>query len=191
MNRFQWLAVATALGNLVLMLTFPPYDYISMQRGAIPSFDGFYFVFGSHAQRVVNANFLTLEIIVVTVNAAIAWLLLRTPGNAAQRRMSGNYRQRMVLGLVAVNLVLMLLFPPFENIAAMTKAALPTFEGFHFVFGDNSQRHLVAPILYIEVFLALANGALLWLLLKDKTADEIAAERFQAMARNVRGAKKT
>jgi hypothetical protein len=69
------------------------------------------------------------------------------------------------------------LFPPFENFAAITKAALPTFEGFHFIFGDNPMRQIVTSILYIEVALILVNGALLWLLFRDKTTDEIAAEQ--------------
>ena len=63
-----------------------------------------------------------------------------------------------VLGLVAVNLVLILLFPPFEYFSAITKAALPTFEGFYFLFGDNSQRQLITAILYIEVALVVING---------------------------------
>jgi hypothetical protein len=55
--------------------------------------------------------------------------------------------------LTAVNLVLVLLFPPFEFFSAISKAALPTFEGLLFPV----RRQLPAPtgdaILYIEVAL--------------------------------------
>jgi hypothetical protein len=90
------------------------------------------------------------------------------------------------LTLIAVNLIVVLLFPPFENYLSITRAALPTFEGFHFIFGDNSQRQLVSPILYIEVALVLINGGLFWLLFKDKGREEISAEQMQALAKRVR-----
>jgi hypothetical protein len=101
-------------------------------------------------------------------------------------RVGGNRQQRCILTLIAVNLIVVLLFPPFENYLSITRAALPTFEGFHFIFGDNSQRQLVSPILYIEVALVLINGGLFWLLFKDKGREEISAEQMQALAKRVR-----
>ena len=44
MKRQQQIALLAAAINLVLVLLFPPYDYMSMQRGNIPTFDGFYFL---------------------------------------------------------------------------------------------------------------------------------------------------
>lgn len=190
MNNAQRIALVVAVANLVLLLMFPPYDYISLQRGGIPTFDGFYFTFGSHQNRLVNANFLALEIIVVLINAFIALLLLRDPPLRQLARPGGNRKQRIVLGLVAVNLVLVLLFPPFEFFGAITKAALPTFEGFYFVLADNSQRQLVTPILYIEVALVIINGALLWLVFKDKGPGEASVEQVRELAQRVRAAQK-
>jgi len=190
MNSAQRIALIVAVANLVLMLVFPPHDYVSLERGGIPTFDGFYFAFGSHQNRIVNANFLALEIIVVLINAFISLLLLRDPPLRQRQRPDGNRRQRAVLALVAINLVLVLLFPPFEFFSAITKAALPTFEGFYFVFADNSQRQLVAPILYIEVALVIINGGLLWLLFKDKGAQEASAEQIRSLAQRVRAAQK-
>ena len=190
MNTAQRIALFVAVVNLALLMIFPPYDYLSLQRGNIPTFDGFYFAFGSHQNRVMNANFLALELIVVAINAGIALLLLRDPPLRASRNPGGNRRQRIVLGLVAVNLVLILLFPPFEYFSAITKAALPTFEGFYFLFGDNSQRQLITAILYIEVALVVINGGLLWLLFKDKTQEEVTAEEVTALARRIRAAQK-
>ena len=190
MNTAQRIALVVAVVNLALLMIFPPYDYLSLQRGNIPTFDGFYFAFGSHQNRVLNSNFLALELIVVAINAGIALLLLRDPPLRAIRNPGGNRRQRIVLGLVAVNLVLILLFPPFEYFSAITKAALPTFEGFYFLFGDTSQRQLITAILYIEVALVVINGGLLWLLFKDKTQEEVTAEEVTALARRIRAAQK-
>lgn len=190
MNNAQRIALVVVVANLVLLLMFPPYDYISLQRGGIPTFDGFYFTFGSHQNRIVNANFLALEVIVILINACIALLLLRDPPLRQLQRPGGNGKQRAVLTLVAINLVLALLFPPFEFFGAITKAALPTFEGFYFVLADNSQRQLIAPILYIEVALIVINGALLWLVFKDKGPGEASAEQVRELAQRVRAAQK-
>ncbi len=190
MNAAQGIALVVAVVNLTLLMIFPPYDYVSLLRGNVPTFDGFYFVFGSHQNRVMNTNFLALELIVVLINACIAMLLLRDPPLRASRSLGGNRRQRVVLALVAVNLVLVLLFPPFEYFSAITKAALPTFEGFYFLFGDNSQRQLVTAILYIEVALVLINGGLLWLLFKDKKLEAASAEQVRALARRIRDTQK-
>jgi hypothetical protein len=46
----------------------------------------------------------------------------------------------------------------------------------------------VAPILYIEVALVIINGALLWLLFKDKGPGEASAEQVRELARRVRAA---
>lgn len=190
MNNAQRIAAAATVANLALLLLFPPYDYVSLQRGNIPTFDGFYFAFATHQNRKLNESFLALEIIVVLINACIAMLLLRNPPVRKRRRHSSNRQQKAVLALVAINLVLVLLFPPFEFFAAINKAALPTFEGFYFLFADNSQRQLVAPILYIEVALIVINGALLWLLFKDKGADEASADQMRSLALRARSAQK-
>jgi len=181
------MAIATA--NLVLLLLFPPHDYLSIQRGNIPTFDGFYFLFGKHGNRIINANFLALEVVVVLINAAIAWLLLRPGLGRPQGAPGGNRNQRLVLALIGLNLVGMLLFPPFENFTAITKAVLPTFEGFYFVFGDNSQRQIVTPILYLEIALTLINGGLLWLMFKDRSRKELSAEQIRQMALRIQNAR--
>ncbi|HTH41038.1 MAG TPA: hypothetical protein VL968_09635 [Rhodocyclaceae bacterium] len=183
MNRSQWIALAIALANLALILLFPPFDYLSLQRGNVPTFSGFHFALAAQPNRVLNQNFLSLEVFVVLINAAIAWLLLR-PAAAGKKQDTGLSRgQRGILALVAVNLVLCLLFPPFENYMAISKAALPTFEGFYFVFGDNNQRQLVTPLLYLEVSLILINGGLLWLLFKKKGQEQLTPEQMRALAR--------
>jgi hypothetical protein len=189
MNRQQIIALSIAAANLALMLLFPPHDYLSLQRGNVPTFDGFYFAFAGQPNRAINADFLTLEVIVVLINACIAWLLLRERP-LGQRAPGGNRYQRGVLWLVALNLMLVVLFPPFQNYTAITKATLPTFEGFYFIFADNSQRQLVAAVLYLEVVLVLVNGALLWLLFKGQSAAKLSAAEMRALAEQVRGAQR-
>jgi hypothetical protein len=166
MNRQQAIAVLFAAGNIALECLFPPYDYLSLQRGNVPTFDGFYFILASGPNRLINRDFLLLEIFAVLINAGIAAILLRD--RSADARRDGNRYQRGVLWLVAINLILMLLFPPFEYYYLINPASIPTFDGFYFVFGDNSQRQIVAPVLYIEVALLLINGGLLWLLFEER-----------------------
>lgn len=186
MNFAQRIVLAATCINLALLLMFPPYDYVSLQRGGIPTFDGFYFAFGDLPNRTLNTNFLALEVFVVLINACIAMLLMRDPPLRQLRPPSGNRQQRAVLALVAVNLVVSLLFPPFEYFGAITKATLPTFEGFYFLFGDNSQRQLVTAILYIEVALIMINGGLLWLLFRDKKQEAASADEVRALAQRIR-----
>ncbi|HUX24844.1 MAG TPA: hypothetical protein VMV87_09540 [Burkholderiales bacterium] len=165
--------------NLLLMLLFPPYDYHGYTQYSAPTFGGFLFAFADHPNRVLNDNFLSIEIFVVLINTAIAWLLLH-PRARLRRQLD---RQNLVLMGVALNLLLALLFPPFQDHYAVSTAVLPTFDGFYFVFGDNSTRVVVATMLWIEVIFVLINGAILWLLLRRSSPQEMtAAERFAQSA---------
>lgn len=184
MNRQQAIALWVAAANLVLVLAFPPYDYISMAHGYVPTFGGFHFVGSAPANSLLNHNFLALEEIVILINIGIAWLLLRRGAPDTGRRI--NRGQRTVLWLIAINLVLILLFPPFENYYAITKTTLPSFDGFYFVFGDNAQRQIVSALLYIEAALVLANGGLLWLLFTDRRGVDLSAGEEWALAKPLR-----
>jgi len=183
LSRQQWITLILAFANSALVSLFPPYDYLSLERGNIPTFAGFYWLLGSHSNHVINSNFLTLEIIVIAINAGIAWMLLANKPEASKK--SQRY-QRGVLVMVAINLTAMLLFPPFENYSAITKAVLPSFEGFYFVFSDNSQRQLVTPILTIEIVLLLINAGLLLLFLKDKGKEKLTPAQIRALAERLR-----
>ena len=175
MNKYQAVMLIVAAINLLLMLLFPPYDYLSYSRYDVPNFDGFLPVFGEHSNRALNRDFLTIEITTVLINTAIAWLLL---GEKARLRRRLD-RQNLVLLAVALNLLFALLFPPFQNHYTASTALLPSFDGFYFVFGDNSMRVIVASMLWLEVIFILLNGALLWLLLRRQRPREMtAAERF-------------
>jgi hypothetical protein len=176
MNKHQAITLVIAIVNLLLVFLFPPLDYISPARSNVPTFEGFAFAFGEHTGRVVNASFLQIEAFVILANAAIAWLLLRErPRETGERKTDW---QRVVLLGVGLNLLLVLLFPPMENYYAVTRAALPSFDGFYFLFGEHSKHTIVTTILYIEVFIILTNGALLYLLFRNtKPVQLSAAER--------------
>jgi len=174
MNKFQAIALVIAIVNLLLVFLFPPFDYIALARSNVPTFEGFAFAFGEHPGHVVNANFLQIEAFVILANAAIAWLLLRDRSRAASERKID--WQRVVLFGIGLNLLLALLFPPMENYYAVTRAALPSFDGFYFVFGEHGKRTIVTAILYIEVFIILANGALLYLLFRNTKPVKLSAE---------------
>ncbi len=172
MNRAQQVACVAALLNLLLLGLFPPYDDYTLASPNLPIFGGFKSLLSEHPQSQINASLLILEIIVVLVNLSIALLLLRDrdgrPGFGAQNT---------TLLLTGINLLLVLLFPPYEYFFAVTRATLPTFEGFHFIFGDNPDRVIVTTLLYLEVVFVLVNGGLIWLLLRKKSAAQLAAEQ--------------
>jgi L-asparagine transporter-like permease len=143
-------------------------------------FAGFHPAFLAPPYGQINASVRWLEVLVVLINAGIAWLMLRDKPSPGVSRWMG--LQNATLLFTGVNLVLVLLFPPFESVFAITKAALPTFEGFYFIINQKPSHLIVISLLYIEVIFILSNGALLWLLFKPKTPDERAAEQMRAFA---------
>jgi len=179
-NRYQLIALAVAASNLLLILLFPPVDQYSIAAAQLPVFAGFHFVLALPAKSQINTSVLWLEVMVVLINAGIAWLLLRD--KPPQTRKSRLSLQNAVLVFTGINLVLAVLFPPFESVFALTKAMLPTFEGFYFVFFQKPSHVIVTSLLYIEAAFILANGGLLWLLFKPKSGQELAAEQMYEMA---------
>ncbi len=190
MNKYQWITLTAALVNLALVWLFPPYDYLSATRNNVPTFDGFHFRFGdAGANLQINANFLQLEYFVILLNAAIAWLLFKrraAPSTAPRKKVDW---QRIVLIGVGLNLMLVLLFPPMENFYAVSRAALPSFDGFYFLFGDHGARTIVTQLLYIEVIFVLVNGAILWLLFR-KSGDDVSDAVLAAMSREMNRVKR-
>lgn len=165
MNRNQAIALAISAVNIVLVMLFPPFDIYSIAASKTPVFGGFHFTLNRTQYMVVNTSVLLLELFVVLINTGIAWLLLRSrKPKAAQRHVS---LQNATLMLVAVNLVLIVLFPPFESVFTITKATVPTFEGFYFIFARQPNHVVVATILYLEVVFMLINGALFWLIFRE------------------------
>jgi len=183
-NRHQCIALGITAANLLLILLFPPFDQYSIANAKVPVFAGFHFAFTPLPYSEINTGVLTLEALVVLINAGIFWLLLRDRAPATMKRRLGF--QNATLIFTGVNLVLMLLFPPFESVFALTNAALPTFEGFYFIFNQQPNHTIVTTLLYIEVIFILVNGTLFWLIFKPRTSQELAAEQARALAEAMR-----
>lgn len=183
MNQRQKLTLIIATANIALMLLFPPFDSYSIANSIIPIFSGFHFAFSKGANEAINSGVLFLEVTVVLINAGIAWLLLRSKKAVTLRKI--NYQNATLL-VVAVNLVVILLFPPFENHSAVTHAILPTFQGFYFIFSVPHEHVIVTALLYIEVIFMLVNGGLLWLLFKEKNLSALTPEEVQKLMRKLR-----
>jgi heme/copper-type cytochrome/quinol oxidase subunit 2 len=180
-NRNQKIALAIAAANLALLLLFPPFDQHSIANSRVPVFAGFNFVFAALPRSQINSSVLVLEVIVLLVNAAVAWLLLRDRQTGAPPRRRIAF-QNAVLIITAANLVLMLLFPPFESVFAVTNAALPNFEGFYFIFSQQPNHTIVTTVLYIEVIFILINGGLFWLIFKERRPGQLTSEQIQALS---------
>ncbi len=183
MNQRQKLTLIIAAINLALMLLFPPFDSYSIANSIIPIFSGFHFAFSKGVNEAVNSGVLFLETAVVLINAGIAWLLLQSRKVVTLRKV--NY-QNATLVVVAVNLVVILLFPPFENYSAVTRAILPSFQGFYFIFAAPHKHVIVTTLLYIEVIFMLVNGGLLWLMFKERTQLVLTPEEEMKLLRELR-----
>ncbi len=167
MNQKQKIALWLGAINLVLLSLFPPIDSFSFTDTKALIFSGFHFVFTLNTNEVINGDVLFLEIVVLLVNVAVAWLLLQDQRKAAGAKRRFNF-QNAILLIVAVNLTVILLFPPFEYVYAVTNALLPSFQGFYFIFQAGPMLTIVTPLLYMEVIFVLFNGAVLWLLFKHE-----------------------
>lgn len=174
MNRNQSIALAIAAANIVFVMLFPPFDIYSIANSSLPIFGGFDFILNRSQYMVVNTSVLFLELVVVLINYGIAWLLLRTRKTEVRRRRIS--LQNSTLIVVAVNLVVIMLFPPFESVFAITRATLPTFEGFYFIFARQPNHVIVTTILYLEVIFVLINGALFWLIFREKKQEALTPE---------------
>jgi hypothetical protein len=155
MNKFQATILIAALANLALFLLFPPFDSPSLFRAGPASFDAFHPAFDAPPNATLNSGLLYLEIFSVLINAVPAWLLLQ---GAPQQPSRPRVRWETVLQwLVIADLLLILLFPPFETRPDRA------FEGFRFALSGTVQRGIFLPFLFLELFLLALNAAALWL----------------------------
>lgn len=183
MSKAQKIVLALTTFNLLLILTFPPFDDYSVTSHDIAIFGGFRFILSATPNAAINASFMFLEIAVVMLNAAIFWLISLEGG---RKKDNGNFSYRKAtLFLVAANLFVVVLFPPFEYISNMTHATIPSFEGFYFLFARPPNRVIVTPILWLEFIFVLINGALLLLAFKERKVlrDDTDAKAAELMAK--------
>jgi len=186
LNRNQKIALWAGLLNVVFLLLFPPYDSLSLLDANALIFAGFNFVFARASNEVINTDVLFLEMVVLLVNVAIAWLLLRDTKVEPGARPHINF-QNAILLMVAINLTVIMLFPPFEYVYAVTKAILPTFQGFYFIFSAGPMLAIITPILYLEVTFIMVNGALLWLFFRKGKTSELTPQEAMELMRKLSG----
>lgn len=167
MNSSQVTVLVVAAVGIIAMLLFPPYDSMAMGRGAA-TFDAYYFVFDRQYNKTINSDLLFLQLGWVLLNASLGWLLLKnfSPDSAMMSRRTA------VLLFGVANLVLLLLFPPFENYASSSRFSGTYFDSFYFLFGDKWHRRIYLPLLYLEVLYVLVNVAILWLLFREPAAQQ-------------------
>jgi hypothetical protein len=181
MNSNQKIVLAIAALAVTLLLAFPPYDQHSIATLRVPIFAGFYFFLAPPQYGAVNTSMLLVEVFVVLINAGIGWLLLQDKPRSEPPKRSIGYQNAALL-FAGINLVVILLFPPFESVFALTNAALPSFEGFYFVFGQRPNHTIVATLLWLELFFVLVFGALGWLIFKHRAPSGLTPEQAQALA---------
>jgi hypothetical protein len=160
-NNFQLTVLIAALANLAMLLLFPPFDSQPLGLMGAATFDAFYPLFDWPVKGTINSGVLYLEVFAVLVNATLAWLLLQgTP----QRPSVPRFRWQSVLQwLVVADLLLVLLFPPFETRPLEARLGERAFEGFAFVLSGSVQRGIFIPLLFMELLLLALNATALWL----------------------------
>ncbi len=186
MNLKQKIALGLGAANLALLWLFPPFDSFSSTDTKALIFAGFHFRFARAVNEVINGDVLFLEIMVLLVNVGIAWLLLRDVKNITGMKGRINY-QNAILLVVAANLTVIMLFPPFQLFYAVTGALLPNFQGFYFIFMVDPMLTIVTPILYLEVIFVLFNGAVLWLLFNRVDERELSPQEAVELMRKLSG----
>ena len=188
MNLKQKIALGLGGFNLAVMWLFPPFNSFSFSDTQAPIFAGFHFRFAPGINEMINGDVLFLEIAVLLVNVGIVWLLLRDAKNIVGTKGTFNY-QNAILLVVAANLTVILLFPPFQFFYAVTRAVLPSFQGFYFIFMAGPMLAIVTPILYLEVVFVLFNGAALWLFFNRVKERQLTPQEAAELMRKLSGKK--
>jgi hypothetical protein len=155
MNRFSNIVLVGALVNLLVLMLFPPFDVVSLTDRGVRFFDALHPAFAVPPNRTVNADILFFAIYGVVGNALAAFVLLSRPTPVAPRH--------IVLVISLINLVVVLLFPPFEAFPWAGRTTTGSFDGFYFAFGDKSRRSVFLPMLTLELIYVALNACVFWL----------------------------
>ncbi len=188
LSKTQKILLALTAFNLAVVFLFPPFDDYAVTNNDAAIFAGFMFAFTKSHNLVINSGLLYLEVTVVLINLCILWLITTENARRVDKK-KFNFRKAAMI-LIAANLVGVLMFPPFEYISNMTRAVIPTFEGFYFIFSHPPYRVIVTPILYLEVFFVLINGGLMLLAFKENGEEAASAEQAMAYMAKLQAAKK-
>jgi len=86
-----------------------------------------------------------------------------------------NASRKILLIVAAANIVLMLLFPPYDSIVIGRGA--PTLDAFYFVFDRQYNKVVNTDLLFLQLIWVLLNALFAWLLLGDKNPGASLATR--------------
>jgi hypothetical protein len=161
MNKYQRLVMTVAIIDLIIMVMVPPFSDRSLSRHVLPSFDGFYPIFTKIGSQPIHRDLLAMQFMLVAVNALIAWLALQIHRRSEFHKYDYG---KAIAALAGANVLVMLLFPPFEPYASLLRPTGPSFDSFGFVFGPRSARAVFTPLLYIEIIFVLVNALSIFLL---------------------------
>lgn len=79
-----------------------------------------------------------------------------------------NKYQRVVIIVAAVNIALMLLFPPFLD-NPIRRGVMPNFEGFYPLFTGYGVKRIHNELLTLQILFVVINGLIAWLVLDRQT----------------------
>src|SRR3990172_4880504 len=80
-----------------------------------------------------------------------------------------NKYQRIVVIVAAVNIALMLLFPPFLD-NPIRRGVIPSFEGFYPLVSALGVKRIHNELLTLQIMFVVINGLIAWLVLDRQTA---------------------
>lgn len=80
-----------------------------------------------------------------------------------------NKYQRIIVIVAAVNIALMLLFPPFFD-NPMRRGVIPNFEGFYPLVSAIGVKRIHSELLTLQIMFVVINGLIAWLVLDRQTA---------------------
>lgn len=186
MNQKQKITLWVGFFNLVFLTLFPPFDSLSIAGANTLVFAGFSFVFSHSASETINADVLFLEIVVLLVNIGIAWLLFSDTKQKTASKRRFNV-QNAVLIVVAINLIVILLFPPFENVVDLRSLETSDFQGFYFIFSADPMHAIITSVLYEEVVFVLFNGVLAWFFFREESSKELTPQETRELIRKLSG----
>lgn len=88
-----------------------------------------------------------------------------------------NKYQRLVCIVALLDLLLMVLFPPFNNIP-LARGALNSFDGFYPLLTQLGHKPIHQELLTLQLMFVAANALSAWLLLQQREAHEIPRFRY-------------
>jgi hypothetical protein len=82
-------------------------------------------------------------------------------------------------------LIVVLLFPPFENVVDLKSLDTSDFQGFYFIFSADPMHAIITSVLYEEVVFVLFNGALAWFFFREESSKELTPQETRELIRKL------